>query len=112
MPLNGTEIWVADVVPTSGSFELKNPRHVAGEHGKISVAYPTWTSNDTILFTCDASGFENPWSYDCTTGIAKPMLETSLKFFGGGSELQRSQLHESLRARPMQDGINTHDTPP
>ncbi|KAJ7810849.1 alpha/beta-hydrolase [Mycena olivaceomarginata] len=78
MPWNGTEIWVADVVPTSGSFELKNPRHVAGEHGKISVAYPTWASNDTILFTCDASGFENPWSYDCATGIAKPVLETSL----------------------------------
>ncbi|KAJ7824403.1 hypothetical protein B0H14DRAFT_3728744 [Mycena olivaceomarginata] len=64
MPWNGTEIWVADVVPTSGSFELKTPGTSAGEHGKISVTYPTWTSNDTILFTCDASGFENPWSYD------------------------------------------------
>ncbi|KAJ7804216.1 hypothetical protein B0H14DRAFT_2612615 [Mycena olivaceomarginata] len=29
---------------------------------------------------------------------------------GGGSELQRSRLDESLRAHPMQVGINTHDT--
>ncbi|KAF7361455.1 Peptidase-S9 domain-containing protein [Mycena sanguinolenta] len=82
MPWNGTEIWVADVVEIDGSPDvslgLKNPRYVAGEHGKISVAYPTWLSNDSVLFTSDVSGFENPWTYDCTTGEAKPVFETPM----------------------------------
>ncbi|KAF8198376.1 alpha/beta-hydrolase [Mycena galopus ATCC 62051] len=82
MPWNGTEIWVADVVVITESpslcLGLKNPKHVAGEHGKISVAYPTWLSNDCVLFTSDVSDFENPWSYDCTTGTAKPVFETPL----------------------------------
>ncbi|KAJ7235098.1 Alpha/Beta hydrolase protein [Mycena haematopus] len=82
MPWNGTEIWVADVVEIPGSPDsslgLKNPRHVAGEHSKISVAYPTWLSNDTVIFTSDISGFENPWTYDCTTGVAKPVFEAPL----------------------------------
>ncbi|KAJ6516794.1 alpha/beta-hydrolase [Mycena vitilis] len=93
MPWNGTEIWIADVVPTPGEsrpFQLQNPRHVAGEHGKISVAYPSWLSNDTLLFTSDASGFENPWTYDCAAGIAKPVLETSLsESFAYGSPPKR-----------------------
>jgi dipeptidyl aminopeptidase/acylaminoacyl peptidase len=81
MPWNGTEIWIADVVTTPGSstpLVLQNPRHVAGEHGKISVAYPSWLSNDTLLFTSDLSGFENPWTYDCAARVVKPVLETPL----------------------------------
>ncbi|KAJ7666904.1 alpha/beta-hydrolase [Mycena polygramma] len=93
MPWNGTEIWIADVVPTpgeSGPLQLQNPRHVAGEHGKISVAYPSWVSNDTLLFTSDVSGFENPWTYDCTAGIAKPVLEIPLsESFAYGSPPKR-----------------------
>ncbi|KAJ7119659.1 Alpha/Beta hydrolase protein [Mycena epipterygia] len=80
MPWNGTEIWVADVLQTPGSPQpllLQNLRHVAGEHGKISVAYPFWLSNDVLIFTSDISGFENPWRYDCATG-AKPVLETPM----------------------------------
>ncbi|KAJ7485135.1 Alpha/Beta hydrolase protein [Mycena galericulata] len=78
MPWNGTEIWVADVLATPHSLHLQNPRHVAGEHGKISVAYPSWLSNDTLLFTSDISGFENPWTYDCSTGEAKAIFENPL----------------------------------
>ncbi|KAK6974622.1 hypothetical protein R3P38DRAFT_3132596 [Favolaschia claudopus] len=81
MPWNGSEIWVADIVTTDGpkgSFDLQNLRHVAGEHSKVSVAYPTWLSNHTVLFTSDVSGFENPWTYDCTTKVAKPVFEAPL----------------------------------
>ncbi|KAJ7086402.1 Alpha/Beta hydrolase protein [Mycena belliarum] len=93
MPWNGTEIWVADVSATPGppsSLRLQNPRHVAGEHGKISVAYPSWLSNDIILFTSDVSGFENPWKYDCATREAKPVLEIPIsESFAYGSPPKR-----------------------
>ncbi|KAJ7688983.1 alpha/beta-hydrolase [Mycena rosella] len=93
MPWNGTEIWVADVLTTPGpphSLLLQNPRHVAGEHGKISVAYPSWLSNNLILFTSDISGFENPWVYDCGAGEAKPVFETAMaESFGYGSPPKR-----------------------
>lgn len=81
MPWNGTEIWIADVLATPESpspLILQNLRHVAGEHGKISVAYPHWLSNDTLLFTSDLSGFENPWTYNCASVEAKPVFETPL----------------------------------
>lgn len=90
MPWNGTEIWTADVLATPNSLRLQNLRHVAGEHGKISVAYPTWVSNDVLLFTSDISGFENPWTYDCSTGVAKAVLATPLAAsFGYGSPPKR-----------------------
>ncbi|KAJ7027489.1 alpha/beta-hydrolase [Mycena alexandri] len=82
MPWNGTEIWFADVVATPGSSSplvLKNRRHVAGEHSRISVAYPSWLSNDSIVFTSDMSGFENPLTYDCTAGVAKAVFETPIE---------------------------------
>ncbi|KAJ7641515.1 alpha/beta-hydrolase [Roridomyces roridus] len=77
MPWNGTEIWVADVVPVASpeSLSFVNPRHVAGHHGKISVAYPSWLSNDVLLFTCDVSGFENPWTYDCIAAEASAVFK-------------------------------------
>ncbi|KAJ7764918.1 Alpha/Beta hydrolase protein [Mycena metata] len=82
MPWNGTEIWIADVVAAPGSSSplvLKNRRHVAGEHSRISVAYPSWLSNDSLIFTSDISGFENPWTYDCTAGVAKAVFETPME---------------------------------
>ncbi|KAJ7471970.1 Alpha/Beta hydrolase protein [Mycena latifolia] len=93
MPWIGAEIWVADVLATPGpphSLLFQNPRHVAGEHGKISVAYPSWLSNDFIFFTSDVSGFPNPWMYDCTTGEAKPVFEIPMaESFGYGSPPKR-----------------------
>ncbi|KAJ6524429.1 alpha/beta-hydrolase [Mycena vulgaris] len=93
MPWNGTEIWIADVLAapdTPHSLILQNPRLVAGEHGKISVAYPSWLSNDRLLFTSDISGFENPWTYDCATAAAKPVFETPMnQSFGYGSPPKR-----------------------
>ncbi|KAJ7152931.1 alpha/beta-hydrolase [Mycena filopes] len=83
MPWHGTEIWVADVVAgatgSSTPLVLQNPKHVAGEHSKISVAYPSWLSNDSILFTSDISGFENPWTYDRIAGVAKAVFETPVE---------------------------------
>ncbi|KAJ7688961.1 Alpha/Beta hydrolase protein [Mycena rosella] len=93
MPWIGTEIWVADVLATPGpphSLLLQNPRHVAGEHGKISVAYPTWVSNNLVLFTSDISGFPNPWIYDCSAGEAKPVFEIPMaESFGYGTPPKR-----------------------
>ncbi|KAJ7117880.1 Alpha/Beta hydrolase protein [Mycena crocata] len=88
MPWNSAEIWVADVVTASGSppLLLQNQRHVAGEHGKISVSYPSWLSDGTLLFLSDVSGFPNPWIYACSTGEAKPVLEIPIpESFGYGN---------------------------
>ncbi|KAJ7074518.1 Alpha/Beta hydrolase protein [Mycena amicta] len=87
MPWHGSELWIADVIPTAESLSIQNPRLVAGEHGKISVSYPSWFSSDILLFTCDVSGFENPWMFDCTASDseAKPVFETPIaESFGYG----------------------------
>ncbi|KAJ7051404.1 alpha/beta-hydrolase [Mycena amicta] len=34
---------------------------VAGFPSAISAVQPTWTSLDTLLFSCDASSYHNPW---------------------------------------------------
>ncbi|KAF7293201.1 Peptidase-S9 domain-containing protein [Mycena chlorophos] len=85
MPWHGSELWIADVVPTddSESLSFQNPRLVAGEHGKISVAYPSWLSAEVLLFTSDESGYENPWMFDCAASesqarsvLAEPIAES------------------------------------
>ncbi|CAK5263286.1 unnamed protein product [Mycena citricolor] len=80
MPWNGSEIWVADFArgETPQPFGLANPRHVAGEHGRIAVAYPSWASEDVVLFTSDISGFENPWVYDCNSNEARQVFKTPI----------------------------------
>ncbi|KAJ7207990.1 Alpha/Beta hydrolase protein [Mycena pura] len=78
MPFTGAEVWIADVLATPNSLSVQNPRHVAGEHRKTSVAHPSWLSSDVLLFLSDTSGFENPWTYDCATGEAKPILATPI----------------------------------
>ncbi|KAF7290555.1 Peptidase-S9 domain-containing protein [Mycena indigotica] len=89
MPWSGSELWVAEVapIPNSDSLSLHNPRLIAGEHRKISIAYPSWVSSDILLFTSDISGFENPWVFDCTTSNsqAKPVLAVPVEeSFGYG----------------------------
>lgn len=54
--------------------------YVAGKHESISAVDPSWTTSNSIHFTNDVSGFQNPWQFtfdpsDLTgTGKASPIL--------------------------------------
>ena len=72
MPWEGAEIHCADVQIEDGTLKLANLIHVAGKRGAISVFYPSWLSNRTLLFTSDESGYQNPWVY--STGWAEPVF--------------------------------------
>ena len=76
MPWQGAEIYVAKVVTSSdpGKVELKDKTLVGGIRGQISAAYPFWSSNQTIMFTSDVSGYQNPWTYSTLTGKSTPIL--------------------------------------
>ena len=63
MPWEGAELCVADVVVSSDSLVLENTSVVAGEKRNVSAGYPSWASNDTLLFLSDVSGYSNPWKY-------------------------------------------------
>ncbi|KAJ6632474.1 alpha/beta-hydrolase [Mycena sp. CBHHK59/15] len=90
MPWVGSEIWVVDFLVESHGLVLQHPRRVAGEHGKISVAYPSWVSDNVLLFTSDVSGFQNPWKYECAAGAAQPVLAAPIaESFGYGSPQKR-----------------------
>ncbi|KAL0581324.1 hypothetical protein V5O48_000700 [Marasmius crinis-equi] len=72
MPWEGSNVCIADVAVSSGSLHLQNTTFIAGEKGNVSAGYPSWASNDTVVFLSDVSGFTNPWKY--TNGKASPIL--------------------------------------
>ena len=76
MPWQGSQIHVADVVVDSETLSVKNDTLIAGEPAKISAEFPSWASNDTLIFTSDVSGFINPWKH--TIEATAPLLSTPL----------------------------------
>jgi hypothetical protein len=74
MPWQGAEIYVAKVTVGSGGekVELGEKKLVGGVKGQVSAAYPLWISNETVLFTSDVSGYQNPWSHSTLTGKSVP----------------------------------------
>lgn len=77
MPWEGSQIHVADVLVDSDVVTVSNDRHVAGENLKISATSPCWASNKTVVFTSDASGYQNPWKYTIGSS-ASPILRQPL----------------------------------
>jgi dipeptidyl aminopeptidase/acylaminoacyl peptidase len=55
MPWEGTELWVADVLPAGG---VANARHVAGGATE-SIFQPGWSPDGTVYFVSDQSGWWN-----------------------------------------------------
>ncbi|MEO7192255.1 MAG: prolyl oligopeptidase family serine peptidase [Vicinamibacterales bacterium] len=55
MPWDGTELWVADVLPGGGTARH---RRVAGSD-RESVMHPEWSTDGTIYFVSDRSGWWN-----------------------------------------------------
>lgn len=78
MPWEGSELHVADVTLTDGAIALSNIHRVAGEKTNISVSYPSWISNDTLVFTSDKSGFVNPWIYSTSSKSASAVFTSPI----------------------------------
>lgn len=77
MPWDGGLLYVADVtIGSSGTLTIGEPRYVAGKYQEASAGYPSWVSNDTLLYTVDVSGFQNPWTYSLATQSSSPVLKS------------------------------------
>ncbi|KAG5634964.1 hypothetical protein H0H81_000200 [Sphagnurus paluster] len=79
MPWEGGRIYIAEVHLTGDSVSLKHITHVAGEALKVSAAFPSWASNDTLIFTSDVSGFINPWKYHVASKKSSALLPQPVK---------------------------------
>ncbi|EGN91683.1 hypothetical protein SERLA73DRAFT_80215 [Serpula lacrymans var. lacrymans S7.3] len=79
MPWDGSKLYVADFVPNLQTYVVSNSVKVAGEAGTVSVTYPSWANNTTLVFTSDKdSGFQNPWKYTIG-GIAELAIDKALE---------------------------------
>jgi dipeptidyl aminopeptidase/acylaminoacyl peptidase len=70
MPWDQAKIYIADVSTDSSHSTVKfdNKRAVPCQATPpISLAYPSWSNDQTLIFTSDVSGFINPWKYDIST---------------------------------------------
>jgi hypothetical protein len=92
MPWEGTELYVADVVNSESGFYVTNTKHIAGKKLYISAVYPSWVTNNTLVFTSDVSGYQNPWTYSTITQTARPAFASHVsedfsgpQWFLGGS---------------------------
>lgn len=76
MPWQGAEIYLAKLTVSDDGekVELGEKSLVGGVRGQVSAAYPFWVSDDTILFTSDASEYQNPRSYSTLTEKSVPVL--------------------------------------
>jgi hypothetical protein len=79
LPWQSAEIKVAPVEVNGETFKLGDPVHVAGKTKVVAAQDPNWASDNTIFFTCDISGYQNPWKFvfdsgDPATGKASPIL--------------------------------------
>jgi len=81
MPWQGAEIYVAKVTVSSDGEKvgLGEKTLVGGVKGQVSAAYPLWISNETVLFTSDVSGYQNPWSHSTLTGKSVPIFPTPVE---------------------------------
>ena len=81
MPWQGAEIYVAKVTVSSGGekVDVGEKTLVGGVRGQVSAAHPFWISNETVLFTSDASGYQNPWSHSTLTSKSIPVLPAPLE---------------------------------
>lgn len=76
MPWDGAQIVVSKGSLSEATFGIGEVSIIAGKPGEVSAGYPIWASPSLLLFTCDASGYSNPWSYNVETHKAGPILQT------------------------------------
>ncbi|KAJ7096672.1 alpha/beta-hydrolase [Mycena belliarum] len=65
MPWDGEQVFVAAVDMTDGQLALAPNRlakfRVAGCPSVVSAVQPTWFDSNNLMFSCDISGYHNPW---------------------------------------------------
>lgn len=64
MPWDGSQLYIADVLALQESVLVLSKKKIAGELSNVSVSYPSFVSNTRLIFTCDESGFQNPYVCD------------------------------------------------
>ncbi|KAJ7677742.1 alpha/beta-hydrolase [Mycena polygramma] len=89
MPWDGEQVFVGAVDIKDGQLEIEPtqgnmapgqfPRfRIAGQPSAISAVQPTWFDTNTLVFSCDVSGFHNPWvatvNRDAKTVESRPVL--------------------------------------
>lgn len=74
MPWEGAEIYIAKIAADTDRLTLSDITYVGGKKNDISASYPSWASNDVLLFTSDESGYQNPWTYSISLGNISPVL--------------------------------------
>ncbi|KAH9948959.1 Alpha/Beta hydrolase protein [Amylocystis lapponica] len=74
MPWDGAEVCVASVSADATNLTVSDIKVVAGKRIDISAGWPTWASNDVLLFTSDETGYQNPWTYSVSSGKASLAL--------------------------------------
>ncbi|EGN97424.1 hypothetical protein SERLA73DRAFT_161469 [Serpula lacrymans var. lacrymans S7.3] len=85
MPWEGSLIYAADVALSGDSLAISNAVLVAGERTHVSVSFPLWANNTTLIFTSDKdSGYQNPWKYSTITKTAKLALSAPVQEDFGG----------------------------
>src|ERR1700761_8088285 len=83
---SSVKIAPVSVASNGESLEVGSAIHVAGEDtgDKLVADDPIWTSNDTVLFFHDPSGYLNPWKFvldkiNPDSGTASPLLPEPAK---------------------------------
>lgn len=89
MPFWATELWVAKFEPGACGAEAKvsGATKIAGNNQSEVAHYPLWSSDRTLLFSRDVSGFANPFTVDVkedgngefTLGNLKPVLKNAIE---------------------------------
>ncbi|CAL1702735.1 unnamed protein product [Somion occarium] len=80
MPWDGAEIHVATVLfkENGAGLALTGITHVAGKPLAISAADPIWISNETLLYTSDESGYQNPYVHSVSSAKSSPVLSNPI----------------------------------
>jgi dipeptidyl aminopeptidase/acylaminoacyl peptidase len=82
MPWDQAKIYIADVRTADSTIKFDKQRAVpfpdTDPISLVSLAYPNWSNDQTLIFTSDVSGFINPWKYDISTPKPIPVFSTAV----------------------------------
>ena len=84
LPWQSSEVHVAAVNISDGKLSLSSSLRVGGKHEQVVAQDPSWTSNNSVHFVTDVSGYCNPWSFtfdsaDFTKGKSIPISPKPLE---------------------------------
>ena len=78
MPWDGTDLWVADILPDGG---LAAPTHVAGGPAE-AVGQPRWAPDGSLVFVSDRSGWGNLYRWRADVPEVEALAPMAAEFAG------------------------------